>query len=64
MCPTANLTDRDFFGNPSNFRLWEVAGSSHFDDYGLNIGPSDIGNGQGAVENLAAMQNPPTSPNP
>ena len=60
----SNLTDRDFVGNPSNFRLWEVAGSSHFDDYGLNIGPSDIGNGQGAVENLAAMQDPPTSPNP
>lgn len=60
----SNLTDRTFFGNPRNFRLWEVAGSSHFDDYGLNIGPNDIGNGQGAVENLAAMQNPPTSPNP
>ena len=60
----SNLTDRDFFGNPRNFRLWEVAGSSHFDDYGLNIGPNDTGNGQGAVENLAAMQSPPTSPNP
>ncbi len=57
----SNLTDRTFFGNPSNFRLWEVAGSSHFDHYGLAIGPDDIGNGQGAVENLAAMQNPPVA---
>jgi hypothetical protein len=58
----SNLTDRQFNGNPKQFRLWEVAGSSHFDNYGLTIGPSDIGNGQGAVENLAAMQNPPTNP--
>jgi hypothetical protein len=41
------------------FRAWEVAGSSHFDWYGLNIGPSDTGNGQGAVRNLAAELNPP-----
>ena len=57
----SNLTDRTFFGNPRNFRLWEVAGSSHFDHYGLAIGPDDIGNGQGAVENLAAMLNPPVA---
>jgi Alpha/beta hydrolase domain len=57
----SNLTDRLFFGDPSNFRLWEVAGSSHFDYYGLEIGPTDTGNGQGAVANLAAMQNPPSS---
>ncbi len=58
----SNLTDRLFYGNPKRFRLWEVAGSSHFDYYGLNIGPNDIGNGQGAVENLAAMQHQgPTS---
>jgi hypothetical protein len=56
----SNLTDRLFFGNPSNFRLWEIAGSSHFDYYGLQVGPTDIGNGQGAVANLAAMQNPPS----
>jgi Alpha/beta hydrolase domain len=60
----SNLTDRTFFGNPRNFRLWEVAGSSHFDTYGLTIGPIDTGNGQGAVENLAAMQSPPFSPSP
>jgi len=41
------------------FRLWEVAGTSHFDLYGLGVGLTDIGNGQGAVEILAAMLNPP-----
>ncbi len=47
--------------NTNKFRLWEVAGASHFDDYGLFIGPTDTGNGQGAVANLAAEQNPPDS---
>jgi hypothetical protein len=45
--------------NTNLFRSWEVAGSSHFDWYGLNIGPKDTGNGQGAVLNLAAELNPP-----
>jgi hypothetical protein len=46
------------------FRLWEVAGSSHFDYYGLAIGPNDQGDGSGASLNLAAEQNPPTTPSP
>ena len=46
------------------FRQWELAGTSHFDTYGLLIGPADIGDGQGAVANLAAMQNPSKSPGP
>ncbi len=58
----SNLTDRLHYGNPKWFRLWEVAGSSHYDYYGLAIGPSDTGNGQGAVKNLAAMQNPTRTP--
>jgi hypothetical protein len=48
----------------NKFRQWEAAGTSHFDTYGLLIGPTDIGNGQGAIANLAAMQNPTTSPGP
>jgi hypothetical protein len=48
----------------SNFRLWEVAGTAHFDEYGLVIGLTDIGDGQGEIENLAAMQNPPSNPQP
>ena len=58
----SNLTDRLHYGNPKWFRLWEVAGSSHYDYYGLAIGPNDTGNGQGAVKNLAAMQNPTKTP--
>jgi hypothetical protein len=52
----SNTTDRQ--PDTNRFQLWEVAGSSHFDWYGLAIGPTDTGNGQGAVLNLAAMQNP------
>jgi hypothetical protein len=48
----------------NRFRQWEAAGTSHFDTYGLLIGPSDTGNGQGAVANLAAMQNPTNVPGP
>ncbi len=59
---SSNLTDRLHYGNPKWFRLWEVAGSSHYDYYGLSIGPNDTGNGQGAVKNLAAMQNPTRTP--
>lgn len=46
------------------FRQWEAAGTSHFDTYGLLIGPSDTGNGQGAIANLAAMQHPTNIPGP
>jgi hypothetical protein len=60
----SNLADRLFVGDPSEFRLWEVAGSSHYDYYGLVVGPTDTGNGEGAVENLSGMQFPPTSPGP
>jgi Alpha/beta hydrolase domain len=52
----SNTTDRQ--PDTNLFRLWEVAGSAHFDWYGLAIGPTDTGDGQGAVANLAAMQNP------
>ena len=46
------------------FRQWEAAGTSHFDTYGLLIGPSDTGDGQGAVANLEAMQHPTNVPGP
>jgi hypothetical protein len=47
--------------NTSQFRLWEVAGGSHCRRLRSFIGPSDTGNGQGAVLNLAAEQNPPST---
>jgi hypothetical protein len=46
------------------FRLWEVAGTAHFDQYGLSIGPTDIGDGQGAVKVLESMLNPSSQPRP
>ena len=65
-------TETDVFNSNLNarqpdtntYRLWEVAGTSHFDFYGLSIGLTDIGDGQGAVEVLASMQNPTNQPNP
>jgi hypothetical protein len=44
------------------YRLWEVAGTSHYDYYGLSIGPADTGNGQAGVAVLASMQNPTNQP--
>ncbi len=44
------------------FRLWEVAGTAHFDDYGLNIGLTDTGNGHGSVKVLQSMLTPPNQP--
>ncbi len=48
----------------SMYRLWEVAGTSHFDFYGLSIGPKDTGDGRGAVAVLASMQHPTNQPSP
>jgi len=58
----SDLTDRLHYGNPKWFRLWEVAGTSHYDYYGLAIGPNDTGNGEGAVKNMTAMRNPTRTP--
>ncbi len=44
------------------YRLWEVAGSAHYDFYGLAIQSKDTGDGQGAVAVLASMQNPTNQP--
>jgi Alpha/beta hydrolase domain len=46
------------------YRLWEVAGTAHFDFYGLSIGMTDTGDGQGAVRMLDSMQHPTNQPNP
>jgi hypothetical protein len=45
------------------FRLWEVAGTAHFDLYGLQIGLTDVGDGQGAIRVLESMRNPTNQPN-
>ena len=44
------------------YRLWEVAGTAHFDQYGLSIGPEDTGDGQGGVAVMESMQHPTNQP--
>ena len=46
------------------YRLWEVAGTAHFDIYGLDIGKTDTGAGQGAAQLLASMLHPTSQPDP
>jgi len=46
------------------YRLWEVAGTAHYDYYGLNIGLSDTGDGSASAQVLASMQSPPSQPGP
>jgi hypothetical protein len=58
----SNVTARQ--PDTTKYRLWEVAGTSHYDAYGLFIGPKDTGNGQGAVQLLASMQAPTNEPVP
>ena len=56
----SNLAARQ--DDTKRFRLWEVAGTSHYDTYGIAVGPADTGDGQGAVQMLAAMQDPSAVP--
>ncbi len=64
--------ENDVFGSNLNarqpdsdtYRLWEVAGTAHFDFYGLSIGRTDIGDGQAGGQILASMLNPTNQPNP
>lgn len=41
------------------YRLWEVAGTAHFDAYGGGTGLNDSGDGQGAVQAIETLLNPP-----
>jgi hypothetical protein len=53
----ANLATRQ--PDTDTFRLWELAGTSHADAYMFGVGPSDDGDGQGAVQMFDYMRNPP-----
>ena len=48
----------------SVYRLWEVAGSAHFDLYGLFQGASDTGGRGSVIDWFNSMLNPPLSPTP
>jgi hypothetical protein len=58
----SNLSARQ--PDTDKYRLWEVAGTSHFDFYGLSIGKTDTGAGQAGEEILASMLNPTNQPDP
>lgn len=45
-------------------RLWEVAGTAHYDLYGLGLGREDTGDGEAGIAMLESMLDPPTSPSP
>jgi len=53
---TARQPDSD------TFRLWEVAGTAHYDTYGLTIQSEDTGDGKAGVAVLESMQNPTNQP--
>jgi hypothetical protein len=46
------------------YRLWEIAGASHFDFYGLSLGGVDTGKLSSVRDVFNAMLNPPASPSP
>jgi hypothetical protein len=46
------------------FRLWEVAGTAHFDLYGLAIGATDTGERRSVAAWFDSMRNPPPQPSP
>ena len=58
------LLTRQLESPNGNFRLWEVAGTAHYDSYGLEIGINDTGSGEGEILNLEKMRNPSTEPQP
>jgi len=46
----------------AGFRLWEMAGTSHADDYVSVLGLTDNGSGTADQQGFNAMLNPPTGP--
>jgi len=57
----ALLARRD---DTARYRLWEVAGSSHYDQYGLALGATDTGKRQDYVKWFETMRAPTNQPNP
>lgn len=48
----------------NKYRLWEVAGTAHYDLYGLGLGATDIGDRQGVQNWFNNLRNPPAQPSP
>lgn len=53
----ANIT-RQPEAPDGKFRLWEVAGTAHYDAYGLEVGTYDTGAGEGEIASLEYLKNP------
>jgi len=47
-----------------SYRLWEVAGTAHFDHYGLAIGRTDTGERQSVADWFDSMLHPTNQPSP
>lgn len=47
-----------------HFRLWEAAGTAHFDLYGLSTGATDTGERSSVAEWFDTMRNPTNEPSP
>ena len=45
-------------GDSKHVRLWEVAGTAHYDTYGLSIGPADLGTSPDAAEIVTDLTAP------
>jgi hypothetical protein len=63
---TENDTSGLLARQPDNpgYRLWEVAGTAHFDQYGLSISRDDVGEIDSTAEWFDSMRNPSRSPDP
>lgn len=48
----------------SLYRLWEAAGTAHFDDYGLLIGATDTGRRESVAQWFDSMLHPTNQPRP
>jgi hypothetical protein len=48
----------------ASYRLWEVAGTAHFDQYGLLTGATDTGRRSSVAEWFETMRHPTNQPNP
>jgi hypothetical protein len=48
----------------ATYRLWEAAGTAHFDQYGLMTGATDTGERSSVADWFATMQHPTNQPNP
>ena len=53
--------DRGRQPDTDTFRGWEVAGTAHYDAYGLTIGAGDEGTGEGDAALFAALTDPPSA---